>query len=133
MNDDPLWKKLAEELRDPNPKRAQLEQIRDRLPGLGGNDLAAELLGEMASSLGKAERKINAALEDVARLGQAIDKLEAENAQKHYVEIRAKIAAFNEARKRAEQAVWELRVQREALGFRRNNDLTTLYPIPPRR
>lgn len=133
MNDDPLWKKLAEELRDPTPRRTHIEQLRDRLPGLGGNDLAAELLGEMASSLGKAERKINNALEEVARLGQTIDALEARGAQKHYVEIREKIGAFNEARKRAEQAVWELRVQREALGFRRNNDLTTLYPIPPRR
>jgi hypothetical protein len=82
---------------------------------------------------GKAERKINAALAELERLGQTIDTLEAQGAHKHQAEIRAKIVAFNEARKRTEQAVWELRVQREGLGFLRNNDFAVLYPIPPKR
>ncbi|UQA60758.1 hypothetical protein [Polyangium aurulentum] len=130
---EPTWKKLVEQLRDKGHKSPYLDRLRERLPAYGGSDLAAEILREMASALGRSEDKINAALLELEVMGQSIDALVAEGNERHRAEIRARVAAFNEGRERAEKALWELRVHREALGFRRNDDLATHYPIPPRR
>ncbi|MDI1483831.1 hypothetical protein [Polyangium sp. y55x31] len=131
---EPAWKKLVEQLKRKGHESPYLDRLRDRLPThLGGSDLAAEILREMASSLGRSEDKVNAALLELEVLGLAIDELVAAGAERNQVEIRARVAAFNEGRTRAEQALWELRVHREALGFVRNEDLPSLYPIPPRR
>jgi hypothetical protein len=131
---EPTWKKLVEQLKRKGHESPYLDRLRERLPAhVGSNDLAAEILREMASSLGRSEDKVNAALLELEVLGLAIDELVAAGETRNHAEIRARVAAFNEGRARAEQALWELRVHREALGFVRNDDLAALYPIPPRR
>jgi hypothetical protein len=130
---EPTWKKLVEQLRDKGHKSPYLDRLRERLPSYGGCDLAAEILREMAGALGRSEDKINAALLELEVMGQSIDALVAEGGERHRVEIHEQVRAFNEGRERAEKALWELRVHREALGFLRNDDLATHYPIPPRR
>jgi hypothetical protein len=39
---------------------------------------------------------------------------------------------FNARRREALEARWELAIQREAVGLRRNEVVEGLYPIPPR-
>ncbi|MCA9600327.1 MAG: hypothetical protein KC776_43785 [Myxococcales bacterium] len=85
--------------------------------------LQHEIVGEMAASLGRAEDHINEALLRLDLLGRELDRGERPEL----------VEEFNAQRKVAERRVWELRVQREALGIRRNEMLAKLYPIPPRR
>ncbi len=130
---EPAWKKLVEQLKKKGHESPYLERLRERMPSHAGNDLAAEILREMAASLGRSEDKINAALLELEVLGLAIDELVEKGGERHKREILERVNAFNEARSRAEQALWELKVHRESLGFLRNDELASLYPIPPRR
>jgi hypothetical protein len=130
---EPTWKKLVDQLKDQGYRSPYLDRLRQRLPTGGMHDLAAEIVREMAASLGRAEDKINAALLALEVTGNAIDALVTEGIARNREEIRVRVEIFNAQRKEAEVALWELRVHREALGFRRNDDLASLYPIPPRR
>jgi hypothetical protein len=86
-----------------------------------------EIANEMATSLGRAGDKVTAALLELELLGLEID--EAPD-----LETRSrKVEAFNEKRKVAERALWELTVHREALGLRDNHRLREFYPIPKPR
>ncbi len=131
---EPAWKKLAEELKNSNYKSPYLDRLRGRLPSAAPmNDLMAEILQEMASALGRAEDKVNGALLMLEVTGKKIDALEASGKEGRRAEIRELVGEFNALREQAKVAVWELRVHREALGFRRNDELEELYPIPPKR
>lgn len=125
---EPAWKKLVEQLKSDGFKSPYLDRLRERLPAHGQMDLAREILQEMASALGRAEDKVNLALLELDVQGRALDALSPGAPTRA-----AKVAAFNEKRSAAAKALWELRVHREALGFRRNDGLAELYPIPPRR
>lgn len=127
---EPAWKKLVEDLRAQGHESPYLDRLRERLPKGGSlEDLQREIVQEMASALGRSEDKVNVALLELELLGKAIDTLGTTANDE-----RAKaIAAFNRKREDAVRAVWELRVHREALGFRRNEKLAELYPIPPKR
>lgn len=129
---EPTWKKLVEQLKDQRYQSPYLDRLQQRLPASGPADLAGEILREMASALRRAEDKINAALLELELQGKALDEL-ALRGDEDPRERAARVAAFNRQREVAAQAVWELRVHREALGFLRNDDLATLYPIPPKR
>lgn len=129
---EPPWKHLVDQLRAEGHKSPYLDRLRQRLPATGHADLAGEILREMASALGRAEDKINAALLRLELLGQSLDDL-ARDQRADPGERAARVADFNRQREVAMQALWELRVHREALGFRRNDDLAELYPIPPKR
>jgi hypothetical protein len=129
---EPTWKKLVDQLKDQQHKSPYLDRLRQRLPASGPSDLAGELLREMASALGRSEDKINVALLELELQGKALDELERTSGEDP-TERAARVAAFNRQREAAARALWELRVHREALGFRRNDDLAALYPIPPKR
>jgi len=125
---EPAWKKLVEELRAQGHESPYLDRLRERLPKGGSlEDLQREILQEMASALGRAEDKVNVALLELEVQGKTIDAMPAD------VDRSKAIAAFNRKRDDAVRALWELRVHREALGFRRNDKLAELYPIPPKR
>jgi hypothetical protein len=133
---EPAWKKLVEQLRSRGHESAYLERLRDRLPAASaGDNLARELLQEMAGALGRAEDKINVSLLRLELLALEIDELDGSPDRGPGVRARVnrKIDAFNQEREIAAKSVWELRVHREALGFRRNQELAELYPIPKRR
>jgi hypothetical protein len=137
---DPPWKHLVEQLKSQGVESPYLDRLRERIPTRGApGDLQRELLEEMASSLRRAEDKIDLLLLKLDVLGQELDALEraGEGARpRDDAWLRArdeKLARHAQLRKDAERAVWELRVQREALGFRRNELLAGLYPIPAKR
>lgn len=129
---EPPWKHLVDQLRAEGHSSPYLDRLRQRLPATGRSDLATEILQEMASALGRAEDKINAALLTLELQGKLLDEL-ARDQGADPDERASRVAAFNRQREAAKQALWELRVHREALGFRRNDDLAELYPIPPKR
>ncbi|WP_437530945.1 hypothetical protein WME79_00680 [Sorangium sp. So ce726] len=129
---EPAWKKLVEQLKDQGHKSPYLDRLRQRLPAAGPTDLAGEILREMASALGRSEDKVNVALLELELQGKALDELALRKGAGS-TERAAMIVDFNKQREVAARAVWELRVHREALGFRRNDDLAAMYPIPPKR
>jgi hypothetical protein len=135
---DPPWKHLVEELKKQGHESPYLDRLRERLPARAAHaDLQREILEEMASALRRSEDKVLVALLKLDVLGKELDALGAIAARKRDEEWRKtvdkKLAAHAKLRAEAERAVWELRVHREALGFRRNEMLATLYPIPPKR
>ncbi len=79
-----------------------------------------EILGEMAASLGRAHEKAQRAFDVFVQSAQASDGSERALMQRE------------SARQRAAEAVWELQVQREAVGIRDNSDLQVRFPVPPR-
>jgi len=132
---EPAWKKLVEQLKQGGYKSPYLDRLKARIPAaaLPVNELAAEILREMASALRRSEDKVNAALLALEVEGKKIDALTASGRPEDREEIAMRVIMFNRYRAEAEQALWELRVHREALGFRRNDDLSEHYPIPPKR
>jgi hypothetical protein len=126
---DPPWKPLLDELARFGRKSPIAERLeRSVAMSLVHRSVAAEIMSEMAASLRRADEKINTSLLSLEVLGLRIDALASDSPQ------RAKeLAAFDAEREKAKLAIWELRVQREAMGFRRNHELETLYPLPPKR
>lgn len=85
--------------------------------------LEAEIAREVAQSLGRSEDRVNLALAELDLLKARYDRAPA-------AERRACAEAFNEQRTVAEARLRELLIHREAVGFRRNQVLNELYPIP---
>ncbi|MCA9644896.1 MAG: hypothetical protein H6718_23230 [Polyangiaceae bacterium] len=83
-----------------------------------------EIVEEMAASLGRAEDRINRALLELDVLAARMRKADEEGKA-------LLIDDFNRMREYAKLRVRDLRIQREALGFRNNALLVELYPIPP--
>jgi DNA repair ATPase RecN len=132
-------RELLESLSDAGVRSTFLDRLRARQRGAtargGLEGLQQEILGEMAASLGRAESKIDEALLRCELLGRELEKLESRRASGEAVEreLSAALAAFEAERAQAERRLWELMVQREALGICRHEILQTQYPIPPRR
>jgi hypothetical protein len=84
-----------------------------------------EIRGEKASSLGRMGEELERALDELRLLGEAVAAAAPD-------ERAARVAAFNAARARAEEAYYWLCVQREAMGVRNHDMLAAIYPIPPR-
>jgi hypothetical protein len=106
----------------PHPRMDRLrERIAETIDKLRGGQEAAlakfqqELLGEMASSLGRAEERLLVAYLELDLLAKS------------------PAADFNAKRKQVLQLRWEYIVTREAVGHRRHTDVDALYPIPPLR
>ncbi len=84
-----------------------------------------ELLQEMASSLARAGNRV---ADGIAQLGELQAQIDSEPAESRG----ALIEQFNELRSHVVERKWELLVQREAIGFRRHDDVEAAYPIPAR-
>ena len=107
----------------PHPRMDRLrDRIAETIDKLRGGQEAAlarlqqELLGEMASSLGRAEERLLVAYLELDLLAKS-----------------AEVTGFNAKRKQVLQLRWEYVVTREAVGHRRHTDVDALYPIPPVR
>jgi hypothetical protein len=126
MRDAP-WKTLVRELTDAGYESPYLDRLRVRLDVTQAHaSLEAEIIQEMAAALGRAEDKLNAALLRLELAGVALASAPDDAARLPGVE------AFNARRDEALRARWELEIQREAVGLRRNDILERLYPVPPR-
>lgn len=85
-----------------------------------------EIAAEKAFSLGRVGAQLEEALAGLKRLGDAA-------ARAPTPEERAPIvAAFNACRQKADDLLYALTVQREAMGVRHHDALAAMYPIPPK-
>lgn len=93
-------------------------------------NLQAELTQEIAGALGRTDMRVNLAFAELelcrARYDRGVESGAASD------EVRALAQAFNEQRGVAQARLRELQIQREAIGFRRNQVLNELYPLPPK-
>lgn len=99
---------------------ADLQRVMDALRNRsdGGAGLAIELNNERASSLGRAGRKLEAAVAACATALAALDG------------SRESIARFDERREQALEARWEMIVTRECCGMWPHDDVDRAWPIP---
>lgn len=94
------------------------------------DDVERELTQEIAGALGRADMRVNVAMAELelcrARYDKALRDGEARERQRELAQ------AFNAQRAVAQARLRELQIQRESVGFRRNQILHELYPIPPK-
>jgi hypothetical protein len=123
---------------------AKLKQLRDlhragagpgarlRRTDVVHESLLAELRAEMAAALGRAGDKVGTALEDLAAAENALEEPHPDGEANPGVR-NARWEAYELRYARAERALWQLRVHREALGLLRHDPLKWLFPLPPKR
>jgi DNA primase catalytic subunit len=122
------WKRLADHLETAGMHNPYHARVKAKLPAVDG--VAVELMQEMASALRRSEEKVTAAIAELDVIDGEIAELRRRGAA---AQVRARMELWNKQRDAAAQALWELRVHREAIGFRLNGDLAERYPIPPKR
>ena len=123
----PLWKALAERCmtrEDLDPRLAALTQRLDLAQPAA--TLERQLVEEMADALRRSTDKVDTALATLVRIEHDVEAATA-------AEREDLVGAFNRQRTCALQAYWELVIHREALGFRRHDEIARAYPIPPRK
>jgi len=125
------WKRLAEHIETAGKHNPYHARVQAKISS--ADSVAMELMQEMASSLRRSEEKVTTALAELELLGREIDDLSRCGDVVSQREARARVDRWNKQRDFAAQALWELRVHREAIGFRQNSDLAERYPIPPKR
>lgn len=127
----PSAKRLAADLIAQGIESKYLARV---LAKVGGEDsmeqIEREFVREIATALGRSEDRVNLALAELelhrARYDRAVrDGASDEERQSH-------ARAFNQQRIVAQTKLRDLLIHREAIGFRRNNMLNDLYPIPPK-
>ena len=89
----------------------------------GFEQLESEILAEQAAALGRIGRRLEA---DIAELLELRAEIRRPGAPVPALQERYR-GLLREARRQ----LWVLMVQREALGFRRNDELAAIYRIPP--
>lgn len=125
------WKRLADHLESAGASNPYHARVRARLSP--ADSVAVELMQEIASALRRSEEKVSMAIAELDAIDADIRALRRRGGEGARAEVRARIDAWNKQRDAAAQALWELRVHREAIGFRQNADLAERYPIPPKR
>jgi hypothetical protein len=120
------WKKLAAELVENGIESKYLSRVQARVsPEQRLESIEQEIAQEMAGALGRSEDRVNLALAELELLHALHERAP--------VSERRKLAlAFNAQRTVAQTKLRDLLIHREAVGFRRNQLLNELYPIPPR-
>lgn len=127
----PAHKKLAAELIEHGIESKYLERVSARVtPEQQLDSLEAEIAQEMASALGRTEDRLNLALAELELHMARYEQAKAKGA--HASQLDELRAAFNAQRAVAQERLRELAIHREAVGFRRNQILNELYPIPPK-
>lgn len=120
------WKKLAAELIENGIESKYMARVSARVTSEDRLEtLEQEIAQEMAGALGRSEDRVNLALAELDLLRHRYERASAP-------ERGSAAVLFNAQRQRAQQRVQELLIHREACGFRRNQILSELYPIPPR-
>lgn len=122
-------RELLGALEDPRA-RPHLDPVRAGLshPAQGGlSALQKEIAEEIAGSLGRAARRVEAAL---ARLGDLEESILEARRGGEVEQITELVTLFNAERELALRCLRDLKIQREALGFARHDDLARVYPVP---
>lgn len=120
---EPFWKSLASRVRE--EREDHLDPVREviecRNPYASASGLAGverELLEEIASSLSRAERRLDEAIARLRRLSE---------------DASTDDATWEAARAEAIRLKRDLTIHREALRFPRDPELDRRHPIPPAR
>lgn len=122
------WKRLAAHLKDDTEESIYLDRLRARVGAEEQQSLLEhELAEEMASALGRTAAKVDRALAELKKAETDIERAEDDEA------LAATIARFNQIWDRADRALTDLVIHREAIGIRNNEALRRRYPMPPRR
>jgi hypothetical protein len=125
------WKKLAAELSEFGVDSVYLSRVRARVdPEQDLKALEEEIAGEIAQALGRTEERLNLALAELELCKARFDR--AKDRARPHTELVELAGAFNAQRKVAEECLRHLVIHREAAGFRRNQLLYELFPIPPK-
>jgi hypothetical protein len=127
----PVYKKLAAELIELGIDSEYLARVSARVtPEQQLETLEAELAHEMASALGRSEDHLNLALAELELCAARYHKARSDGALDSEL---SELAAAHEAQRQlAQKRLRDLTIHREAVGFRRNQILLELYPIPPK-
>lgn len=129
---DEKVQRLVQNLTAEGYESEYLERLRGRMSLASAIDsLEMEMRQEIAGSLGRAEDKINHCLLDLELLDRRLKALARTDAPSE--ERRDLVRRFNARRDDAVRYREYLYIQREALGFRMNDMLDRIYPIPARR
>ena len=127
----PAYKKLAAELVEHGVESQYLARVTAKVtPEQQLDTLEKELVQEMASALGRSEDRLNLALAELELHMARYQRARAERAGQ--IQLEQLVEAYNTQRSAALMRLRELTIHREAVGFRRNQILHELYPIPPK-
>lgn len=122
------FKRLASELKAHGVESQYLARVEKVLsPEEQLESLQVEIMREVANALGRSEVRVNLALAELELHKARYDRAVAQGEPTQPL-----IEAYNAQRKLVQGRVRDLQIQREALGFRRNQILNELYPIPPK-
>ncbi|MDB4990856.1 MAG: hypothetical protein JWN04_6034 [Myxococcaceae bacterium] len=125
-----LAEKLAAELVEHGVESEFVARVMARVrPEQQLANIERELVQEMAGALGRSEDRVNLAL---AELELCYARVMRARQRAPEAELAALVEAYNAQRVLAQQRRRELLIHREAVGFRRNQMLDELYPIPPK-
>jgi hypothetical protein len=127
----PSVKRLAAELVAQGIESKYMERVLARVaPDEQVETLQAEIAREIAQALGRSEDRVNVALAELELHRARYERAVRENAPAP--ERQGYAQAFNAQRIVAQAKLRDLLIHREAIGFRRNQMLNELYPIPPK-
>lgn len=117
---------------DSEGTRNPLERIRDRVsePHAGLSVLQREIAAEAAASLGRAAQRVRDAL---GRLDDIEARIDAAKENGDGASMAELVSAYNTERDEALVRLRYLKIQREALGLRRHDELDRYYPVPSRK
>ncbi len=93
-----------------------------------------EILQEIAEALGNAGIRVEEALGELRKLDQEIDDMQKKSSEKdEQKQLLAMIDRFNDLREVAISQFRNLLIHREAVGFRKHDQMKVKYPIPPKK
>lgn len=137
MNKSQTWERSAHLVKNISVTNQYLEHIRESHdPSLQLKTIEDELKGTIGKALGKAGEKVTRAIRSMEEQKFLYDKWVQTHLQDHtnrhtdtlgnerHEEIELIVTRYNEFRKQAIQARWELTVHRQAIGFTVNNQKT---------
>jgi hypothetical protein len=124
-------KRLADDLIAQDIESKYLARVLERVSQEQQLDnLRNEIAREIAQALGRSEDRVNLALAELELLRARYERARA--AGEPESELKALVRAHDAQRAVAKARLHELLIHREAIGFRRNQLLYELYPIPLR-
>jgi hypothetical protein len=125
------FKKLASELIAHGVESQYLARVEARVTREEQlENVQLEIAQEIANALGRSEDRVNLALAELDLCRARYERARAAGAPE--AEVLPLIERYNAQRTVAQARLRDLLIHREAVGFRRNQILNELYPIPPR-
>lgn len=122
---EPPWKRLVEELKDEGYESIYLDRLRATLDVAQQHAiLEKEIIQEMAYALGQSAAKVDHVLLELELIERAL------SAETDPIKIGSLLNTHDAKRQEAIRLRRDLLIHREALGFRSNDVLQRLYPIP---